>query len=100
MQVMTVVEGRIPKPKMHEFESQYVSVRDLPKPRGMVSSTLLRDPSEEGLYQISTLWQNRKLLDEMRKANITPVAVALFKSHGVEPSVRVFDVLMTIKALY
>ena len=34
MQVMTVVEGKIPKAKTHEFLAMYASVRDQAKPPG------------------------------------------------------------------
>jgi quinol monooxygenase YgiN len=98
MEVMTVVEGKLPKSKMRELELSYSALRDQPKPRGLMMSMLLRDASEEGLYRISTLWQDRQSLDEMRKVNKVPAAVALFKSQGVEPTVRIFDVAISIKA--
>lgn len=96
VKVLMVIEGKIPKLKMHDFESQYVSIRDQPKPKGMISSTLLRDDSQDGTYRVETLWQSREAMEETQKSKQTTLAIALFKSHGVEPAIRIFEVSMII----
>ena len=98
MQVLTVVEGKIPKTKTHEFLAMYASVRDQAKPPGWKRSMLLRDTNEEGLYRISTLWDSREALEQMRKNAPVPFAVQIFRTHGAEPSVRIFEVPFAFEA--
>ena len=98
MQVMTVVEGKVPKMKTREFLAMYESVRDQAKPPGWKRSMLLRDTSEEGSYRISTLWDSREALEQMRRNTSVPFAVQIFRTHGAEPSVRVFEVPYAFEA--
>jgi heme-degrading monooxygenase HmoA len=98
MQVMTVVEGKIPKPKSQEFVAMYASVRDQPKPPGWRRSMLLRDTDDEALYRISTLWESREALEEMRKNTKVPFAVQIFRTHGAEPNVRIFEVPLAFES--
>src|SRR5207247_9071445 len=100
MQVMTVVEGKIPKTKTHEFLAMYASVRDLAKPPGWKRSMLLRDTKEEGLYRISTLWDSREALEQMRKNTPVPFAVQLFRTHGADTNVRIFDLHFELHAKF
>jgi heme-degrading monooxygenase HmoA len=97
MQVMTVVEGRVPILRVRDFEAAYASVKDQAKPPGWKRSMLLRDTKEEGLYRVSTLWETREALDEMRKSTSMPVAIALFRNLGVEPNLRIFEIPLTIE---
>ncbi len=97
MEVMTVVEGKVPESKRKEFESTYASARDQPKPPGWMMSMLLRDVNEEGLYRISTRWETREALEKMRVGTKVPVALALFRNVGVEPNLRVFEIPITIQ---
>ena len=97
MEVITVVEGKVPSSRVLEFEAAYASVRDQPKPPGWKKSMLLRDTKEEGLYRVSTLWENRQALEEMWKSTSVPVAIALFRKVGVEPNLRVFEIPVTIE---
>jgi heme-degrading monooxygenase HmoA len=97
MQVMTVVEGKVPASRVHEFETAYASIKGEQKPPGWKRSMLLRDTKEQGLYRISTLWETREALDAMRKSTSVPVAIALFRNVGVEPDVRIFEIPITIE---
>ncbi len=83
--------------RMAEFESAYARIKDQAKPAGWKRSMLLRDAGEKGLYRISTLWESREALDEMRRNTRVPVAVALFRNMGVEPDVRLFDIPLVIE---
>jgi heme-degrading monooxygenase HmoA len=98
MQVMTVVEGKILKTKTQEFLAMYASVRHQAKPPGWKRSMLLHDTNEEGLYRISTLWDSREALDQMRKNTRVPFAVQIFRTCGVEPNVRIFEVPFVFEA--
>ncbi len=98
MQVMTVVEGKIPKTKTQEFLAMYASVKDQTKPPGWKRSMLLHDTTEQGLYRISTLWDSREALDQMRKNTKVPFAVQIFRTHGAEPNVRIFEVPFAFEA--
>jgi heme-degrading monooxygenase HmoA len=97
MEIMTVVEGKVDKSSVQKFEDAYSSVKDQPKPPGWKRSMLLRETTEEGLYRVATLWQSREALDEMRKSTSVPVALALFRSVGVEPNLRIFEIPLTIE---
>ncbi len=87
----------MPSSRIQEFESAYAPVKDLPKPPGMKRSMLLRDTEEQGLYRVSTLWEDRQALEEMRKSTGVPGAIALFRRVGVEPNLRVFEIPVTIE---
>ena len=97
MEVISVVEGKVAGSRIREFEAAYASVKDQPKPPGWKRSMLLRDTKEEGLYRVSTLWETREALDEMRKNTGVPVALALFRKVGVEPNLRIFEIPITIE---
>ncbi len=49
----------------------------------------LHDTSDEGLFRISTLWENREALEQMRRNTGVPFAVEIFKTHGAEPNTRI-----------
>ena len=98
MQVMTAVEGKIPKAQTHEFLAMYATVKDQPKPPGWKRSMVLHDTNEEGLYRIATLWESREALEQMRKNTAVPFAVHIFRAHGAEPNVRMFEVPFAFEA--
>jgi len=95
---MTVVEGKIPKSKSQEFVAMYASVRDQPKPPGWRRSMLLHDANDEALYRVSTLWESREALEEMRKNTKVPFAVQIFRTHGDEPNVRIFEIPLAFES--
>ncbi len=97
MEVMTVVEGRVSRSRIGEFEEAYATIKEQAKPPGWKRSMLLRDTGEQGLYRISTLWESREALDKMRKNSRVPVALALFRDVGVEPNVRVFEIPVIVE---
>ncbi len=72
MQVMTVVEGKIHKTRAQDFLSMYASVRDQVKPPGWKRSMLLQDTGDKDLFRISTLWESREALEQMRKNSKAP----------------------------
>ncbi len=92
MQVITVVEGKIPKTRTLDFLSMYASVKEQVKPPGWKRSMLLQDTEERDLFRISTLWESREALEQMRKNSKVPFAVQIFRTHGAEPSTRIFEV--------
>ena len=94
---MTVVEGEISKARTKDFLSRYASVGAQSKPPGWKRSMLLHDPDEEGLYRISTLWDSREALEQMRKNTKVPFAVQIFRTHGAQPNVRIFEVPLPSK---
>ena len=98
MQVMTVVEGKISKTRTEDFLSMYASVGAQAKPPGWKRSMLLHDPDEEGLYRISTLWDSLEALEQMRKNTKVPFAIQIFRTHGAEPNVRIFEVPLAFEA--
>ncbi|HYU54719.1 MAG TPA: antibiotic biosynthesis monooxygenase [Candidatus Dormibacteraeota bacterium] len=98
MQVMTVVEGKIHKTRAQDFLSMYASVRDQVKPPGWKRSMLLQDTGDKDLFRISTLWESREALEQMRKNSKVPFAVQIFRTHGTEPNVRIFEVPYAFEA--
>jgi heme-degrading monooxygenase HmoA len=98
MQAMTVVEGKIPKTRTQDFLSMYASAKDQVKPPGWKRSMLLQDTDKKDLFRISTLWESREALEQMRKNSKVPLAVQIFRIHGAEPSVRIFEVPYAFEA--
>jgi heme-degrading monooxygenase HmoA len=97
MQVMTVFEGKIPKARTEDFLSMDVSGGQV-KPPGWKRSMLLHDTDEEDLFRISTLWESREALEQMRKKSKVPFAVQILRSHGAEPSVRISEAPLAFEA--
>ncbi len=92
MEVMTVVEGRVPQSKMKDFESAFASMKGGPTPPGWKMSFMLRDSEDPEVYRLSTLWESREALERYRSNTKVPTAFLLFRSVGVEPQLRVFEI--------
>lgn len=43
MEVITFVKGRVPSEEIEEFKAGYQSLKDQPKPQGLIASYLLQD---------------------------------------------------------
>jgi hypothetical protein len=101
MEVMTIVEGRVPPTKAAEFESAYSEIRNAPPtafPKGWKMSYLIRDRNDQELYRIMTIWESIELLEAYQRSVQTPTARALFKKVGVEPQLQVFDVIIRLSS--
>ena len=92
MQVVTFIEGKIPKARTQNFLSMCASVRNQVKPPGWKRSILLQDKDDKEVFWISTLWESGEALEQMRKNSDVPFAFQILRMHGAEPSVRIFEV--------
>jgi heme-degrading monooxygenase HmoA len=61
-------------------------------PPGWKASYLLRDSEDSEVCRLSTLWESREALEQYRGTTKVPAALALFRSVGVEPHLRIFEV--------
>lgn len=96
MQIISIVQGRIPMQESKNFESEYSKMKDEHKyPEGLINSYLLKSDSDQGLYRIQAIWKDIESLEKMRGAG-TPRAVALFEKFGVKPIVSVYRVVDSI----
>ncbi len=95
MEVITLVKGRVPSTKMREFKEGYKSLKEQPKPHGLIASYLLQDTHDNEIYMIETVWKSEEALERMRKDE-TPAAPALFQKVGSQPSLKIYNVSDTI----
>ncbi|MBI2597829.1 MAG: hypothetical protein HYW50_01400 [Candidatus Diapherotrites archaeon] len=96
MEIVTVVEGRIPSKKVADFEAAYAAIKP-PFPEGFVMSTLLHSTKDARAYRIQTKWKNQGLLESYKKSTDTPMAIALFRRFGVEPQFELFEVAKSLQ---
>ena len=94
--VMTIVEGRVSESKSKDFEAAYGALKGGALSPGLRMSFLARDTADSKFYRIITVWESREALDRMRSSGQVPAAIALFRSVGVEPQLRVHDVPQTM----
>ncbi len=94
--VMTIVEGRISEGKSKDFEAAYGVLRAGALTPGLRMSFLARDTVDSTFYRIITVWESHEALDRMRSNAQVPAAIALFRSVGVEPQLRVHDIPQSI----
>jgi heme-degrading monooxygenase HmoA len=59
---------------------------------------LLQDTDEKDLFRNFTLWENREALEQTRKSSKVPFAVQIFRTHGAQPKVRIFEVPIAFEA--
>ncbi|TMI28190.1 hypothetical protein E6H36_01420 [Candidatus Bathyarchaeota archaeon] len=92
MEVMIVVEAKVPHARIKEFQAGYASMRGKPRPLGWRQSLLLQDTEDPELHRLSTTWESQDALDKYRRSTNVPVVIALFRSVGVEPKIHVFQI--------
>jgi len=64
-------------------------------PRGLKESYLLRAGDA---WRITTVWESREALEEMRRTTQTPGALLIFRAAGAEPTLTVFEVAGHIRS--
>lgn len=92
MEVITFVQGKVPDSKKEEFESGYEILKQDSKPDGLIASYLLR---KEDTYVIETVWESQEALNKMRSEE-KPAAIKLFNKIGVEPTLKVYNMVNNI----
>lgn len=95
MEVITFVKGTVPYSKIEEFKEGYKSLKEEPKPNGLIASYLLQDAAEEEVFIIETVWESPEALEKMRSEG-EPAAPALFKKVGAKPTLKVYNMLDAI----
>jgi hypothetical protein len=93
VEIITVVEGKVPASKSAEFEATYASLKREPVTPGQVKSSLLRNGKDLEIYRIETVWQDREALEKMRSSPQTPKALELFRKIGVSPNLEMYIVV-------
>jgi quinol monooxygenase YgiN len=96
MEVLTVVEGKIPESKRKTFEASYKDLRYEPIPTGLIETILLRENNNSGIYRIQGRWESQEAIELMRKIE-TPKAVELFKKFGVTPKLGIYEIADTFE---
>ena len=64
-------------------------------PPEIAQTSLLQGAKERTTWQIVTVWKSREALDAMRASGETPAGVRMFRMAGAEPSLTIFDVLLS-----
>ena len=93
MEIITVVEGRVPASKSTDFEESFKSLKRDPVTPGLVRTTLLRNGKDLGIYRIETVWQDREALEKMRSSPQMPKALELFQKIGGSPNLEMYLVV-------
>lgn len=96
MEVMTIVEGRVPASRAAEFENAYAALKKDAPVEGLVRSSLLRSSDKPDIYRIETVWESREALDRMRSSTQVPKAVELFRNVGASPHVEIYEILENV----
>lgn len=96
MEVITIVEGRVPISKAREFETAYASLKQDVLPPGLIRSSLLRNNDNPDIYRIETVWENREVLEKMRSSTQTPKAIELFQKVKASPRVEIYDIVNNV----
>ena len=92
--VLTVLEAHVPPGQEAGLQAAYAAAAAA-LPAGLVRSELLRDARDATRWRIQTWWASREALDAMRSAG-TPAGVLMFRAAGAEPTLAIFDVLLTL----
>lgn len=93
--VLTILEASIPPGKEAALHAAYQAAAAQALPAGLVRTELLRDLQDASRWRIQTWWENRGVLETMRKAG-TPAGVLMFRAAGAEPSLSIFEVVSAI----
>lgn len=89
--VITMLEATIPEDYWPSLQRTYdAGVERLPSQ--ITETFLLHDTADRTVWRIVTVWRSREALDEYRRSVDVPGGVAMFRSVGVEPTLRIFDV--------
>lgn len=94
--VVTMLEGVVDRARVTELEEGYQKIAsDLPEI--LVETFLIRDVGDETSFGILTVWSSMEAVQSMRRQaeaeGSKPKGVLVFESVGVEPTLRVFDVV-------
>lgn len=96
MEVITIVEGRVPVAKAREFETAYESLKQDALTQGLIRSSLLRNSDNPEIYRIETVWESREALEKMRSSTQTPKAIELFQKVKASPRLEIYDLVYDI----
>ncbi len=96
MEVITIVEGRVPASKAREFETAYASLKQDALTQGLIRSSLLRKSDNPEIYRIETVWESREALEKMRSNTQTPKAIELFQKVKASPRLEIYDIVHNI----
>jgi len=96
MEVITIVEGKVPISKAKEFETAYASLKQDALTPGLIRSSLLRKSDNPEIYRIETVWESREALEKMRSSTQTPKAIELFQKVKASPRLEIYDVVYNI----
>ena len=96
MEVVTIVEGRVPVSKAKEFETAYESLKQDALTPGLIRSSLLRKSDNPEIYRIETVWESREALEKMRSSTQTPKAIELFQKVKASPRLEIYDLVYNI----
>lgn len=90
---LTLLEARIPAERWYELQENYLKLRNKGLPAQMVEVELTQSDDDPEEWKLSSLWHSRDALLEFRATVQTPEGLLLFRSVGVEPTVRMFEVV-------
>jgi quinol monooxygenase YgiN len=88
--VVTMVEGHVDQDREGDLLAAFSAAGES-LPSAIVESFLLK-AEDSNAWRIVSVWRSREELDSYRASVETPGAIRIFRSVGVEPFVKVFDI--------
>lgn len=88
--VITTVDAEVPADAVGSLLEGWAEVTAEQLPPGLRESFLMHAGDA---WRIATVWENREVLEEMRRTTETPGALRVFRAAGVEPALTVFEVM-------
>ena len=77
MELITFLKGTVPPSKIEEFVSGYEALKQFRNPEGLITSYLLQNTKEKGIYIVENVWASQNDLDKMRSEE-KPAVIGLF----------------------
>ena len=91
MNILTIVSADVDQDRADHLPPEFEDLIAGGLPDGLLETRLLADG--QGHWAIHSLWRDRAALDAMRASPEPPVAPALFRRFGAEPTLAVMEVL-------
>ncbi len=95
LKIVTIVEGMISRELTKKFECGFKEAKGEKLPKGLLSTTLLKD-TKSSTYRIETTWESKEALEEMRRTASKPKAIELFSNVGSNPVLTIYEQIDSI----
>jgi|SRR5689334_20575805 len=89
--VITILEAHVPAEQWNALQDAYQATH-ANSPAQLRESYLIQSTSDPTLWRSIGIWHSRAAFEEYRQSVEVPRGVLFFRSAGVEPTLRLFEV--------